>query len=632
MAIKKEDIENQNVKNKKRNAEKDINKTLRHHCVNLNDKQIREQKDNIIRLLKLVHPHTSEDAYGDAIELRPIKRDADEFEYAKSYSTFTFTKDKDEEELVKFLTKVNGKGFCVYYSLFAFDYNLDVFKANGELYNKGIINKENATYTTTLMADFDNISVEDYEDKYKSLFNKIGLETYDIFTGHGVQTLIFLNKRCYDKNILNKFTKLLIQKGFDVDASIIDAARLARLAFTYNCKELDETQAIYNPIDAEIPMAVPIYETTKRYSFVEVFEKLHQLEDVIKPITQDEASEISVEAVKKIENEETKPLLQSEAVEAKVKAKKEVEISIKHAREAYKDVIDIDALPSCVQKVLAKPARTGLRNSVLLFIVPFFKNELGFNVYEARAVMRIWGSRCEEALSVDFIDSEVARLWVYDVKHKQGYYTQELVDEYGYFDMTIIKDRSYLAIPLRLIDSLAQKSMNPGTLKFYLMLLIDFHKNKNKGVNYNVSMTEAAKICKVSKMTAGRHLNSLVANGLMLDRKGSKNRKKGDSVVYYPSPIARAKGGRKVPVSVIKNIYSSDNQLNDGEAMMMFYLKVVSCYEAVVSTSQKKIAKDLCKTQQNINQLTDSLHDKGLIYKETVGNGFWKKTTYEVLE
>ena len=630
MAIKKEDVENQKVKAKKRNEEKDINKTLRHHCVDLTDKQIQEQKDNIIKFLKLVHPHTSEEAYGDAIEIRPIKRDADEFEYAKSYSTFTFTKDKDEEELIKFLAKVNGKGFCVYYSLFAFDYRLDVFKANGELYNKGIINKENATYTTTLMADFDNITVEEYEDKYKHLFNKIGLETYDIFTGHGVQTLIFLNKRYYDKNILNKFTKLLIQKGFDVDASIIDAARLARLAFTYNCKELDETQSIYNPIDAEIPMAAPIYETTKRYSLVEVFEKLRQLEDVIKPITQDEASEITVEAVQKVENEETKPLFQSEVAEAKTKAKKEIEINIKNAREAYKDVIDIDALPSCVQKVLAKPARTGLRNSVLLFIVTFFKNELGFNVYEAQAVMRIWGSRCEDALSIDFIDSEVARLWLYDVKHKQGYYTPELVDEYGYFDMTIIKDRSYLAIPLRLIDSLAQKSMNPGTLKFYLMLLIDFHKNKGK--NYNVSMTEAAKICKVTKMTASRHLNSLVGNGLMIERKGSKNRKKGDSSVYYPSPIARAKGGRKIPVSVIKNIYSSDNQLNDGEAMMMFYLKVVLCYENIVTTSQKKIAKALCKTQQNINQLTDSLHDKGLIYKETVGDGFWKKTTYEVLE
>lgn len=625
-------INKQNIQKTKRNAEKDVNKTLRHHCKTLSDKQIKQQAGEIIEFLKLVHPHTTQNLYSDAIEIRAIKRDADEFEYVKGYSTFTFAKEKDEEELIKFLTKINGKGFCIYYSLFAFDYNLDVLKDNGKLHNKGIINKTNSTYATTLMADFDNISIDDYYDKYKVLFNQAGIETYDIFTGSGVQSLIFLNKRCYDKTILNKFTKLLIQKGFDVDAAIIDSARVARLPHTYNCKELDEREAKYNPIDAEIPMAVPIESTQKRYSISDIFKSLNGLDDVIKPVTQDEVSDITIEAIQKVDAEETKPLLQSEILEGKAKVRKEIEINIKNAGEAYKDVIDIDTLPVCVQKVLAKPTRTGLRNNVLLFIVPFFKNELGFNVYEAQAVMRIWGSRCEEALSEEFINSEVNRLWVYDVKHKQGYYTQELVDEYGYFDMTIVKDRSYLAIPIRLIDSLSQKSMNPGTLKFYLMFLIHFHKQRKDGVNYNVSMKDVTEICNVSKATASRHLNSLIACGLIIDRKGTKNRKKGDSVVYYPAPIARARGGRKIPVSVIKNIYSKDNNLNDGEAMMMFYLKVVLCYEDVVMTSQSKIAKALCKTQQNINQLTDSLHDKGLIHKETIGNGFWKKTTYEVLE
>ena len=173
MKIKKEDTENENLKSKKRNAEKDVNKTLRHHCNELSDKEIESQANQIIEFLQLVHPHTIESAYGDAIEIRPVQRDADEFEYVRSYSTFTLTGERDKEELIKFLKRVNGKGFCVYYSLFAFDYNLDVFKDNGKLFGKGRVNKTNATYTTTLMADFDKVSIEDYESKYKPLFEKI---------------------------------------------------------------------------------------------------------------------------------------------------------------------------------------------------------------------------------------------------------------------------------------------------------------------------------------------------------------------------------------------------------------------------------------------------------------------------
>lgn len=631
MKIKKEDTENENLKSKKRNAEKDVNKTLRHHCNELSDKEIESQANQIIEFLQLVHPHTIESAYGDAIEIRPVQRDADEFEYVRSYSTFTLTGERDKEELIKFLKRVNGKGFCVYYSLFAFDYNLDVFKDNGKLFGKGRVNKTNATYTTTLMADFDKVSIEDYESKYKPLFEKIGLETYDIFSGNGVQSLILLDKRCYDKNILNKFTRLLTQKGFNIDTAITDSARVARLPYTYNCKELDENQTIYNPIDAEIPRALPIIKTAKRYSIVEVFEKLNQLDDVIVPVSQQEVEDTSVESIEEVERENTKPLLQSEITEAKVKAKREVETCIKDSKEAYKEVLDLEILPPTIQKVLSKPARTGIRNSVLLFIVPFFKNELGFNVYEAQAILRVWGSRCEEPLGADYIDNEVKRLWVYNIKHKQGYYNQELVDEYGYLEMTIVKDRSYIAIPQHLIDSLSLKAINPGTLKFYLLMLVDFHKNKNKS-SYNVTQDEIAKICGVSKPTACRHLRTLVNNGLVMERIGSKNRKEGDATIYYPSPLARAKGGRKISVSVVKNIYSSDSGLNDGEAMMMFYLKVVLCYHPVVITSQSKIGEALAKTQPNVNQLTSSLHEKGFIYKETLGSGFWKKTTYEVLE
>lgn len=606
----------QNTTKKFNNKEKDVKKTLRDKAITLSPSEIEQQADNIIEFLKVVHPHVSEEHYETGgIEIRPVKRDRYEFEYVKSYNTFRFTSPKDRELLIKFLTKINGKGFCLYYSIFTFN------KEGKEI----TINNDNALFTTTLMADFDNMNQSEFS-KYKELFESVGLETYDIFSGFGIQSLVLLNRRCYDKEILRKFTEMLISKGFDVDSSIINASRIARLPYTRNNKELDQTQTNkYNPIDPELPLALPLNKIPQRYSIGEVFEKVNQLPTII-PISSELEKETKQEAIETIEQTQTQPITFEEREEVKNNKKKEIEVNIFEAKAQYDKFLDFDALPTTIQKILASHTPEGLRNKVLLFLIPFFKNDMGFKPYEAQAVLRIWGSRCNPMIESDEMDREVERLWKYKIDYKTGYYTQELAQVYGYLDMTVIRDRSSLSIPHAFLELFKLKEFNPGVVRFYLMLLWAFHKNKDL---INVTLEEAAKITEVSEITAKRHMKVLVNNGLMIFKK--RDQKSGTLQIHYPSPIAKAAGSRKVPISLLNDMYKR-KELNDAEAMLYLYFKLELAYSksGIIVTSQSKIAQANAKTQPNITQLTNTLNDKEYIVKETEGEGFFKKTTYEL--
>lgn len=614
----KTDGQSTTKKQKFSNKEKDVKKTLRDKAITLSPSEIEQQADNIIEFLKVIHPHVAEDHYETGgIEIRPVKRDRYEFEYVKSYNTFRFTSPKDRELLIKFLTKINGKGFCLYYSIFTFN------KEGKQI----TINKDNALFTTTLMADFDNMDQEKF-NHYKKMFDSIGLETYDIFSGNGVQSLILLTRRCYDKEILRKFTELLISKGFDVDSAIVDPSRVARLAHTRNYKELDQTLKYkYNPIDPELPLALPLNKIPPRYSIVEVFEKINGLPTVI-PSSSELVEETNQEAIGTIEQTQTQSITFEEREEVKQSKKKEIEINIFEAKTQYDKILDFEELPLTIQKILSSHTPEGLRNKVLLFLIPFFKNTLGFNLHETQAILRIWGSRCHPIVEAEEINKEVERLWKYKIDHKAGYYTQELAQTYGYLELTSIKKRNLLSVPYQFLELFKLKEFNPGVARFYLLLLLAFHKNKDL---LNVTFEEAAKITEVSLRTAKGHMKILVNNGLMIVKQ--RNQVTGTPQVHYPSPITKSVGSRKISPTLLDLMYKY-NELNDAEAMLYLYLSLKLAYSKrdLIITSQEKIAQENAKTQPNISQLTDKLHDKEYIDKTTTGNGFFKKTTYELLK
>ena len=66
--------------------------------------------------------------------------------------------------------------------------------------------------------------------------------------------------------------------------------------------------------------------------------------------------------------------------------------------------------------------------------------------------------------------------------------------------------------------------------------------------------------------------------------------------------------------------------------MLYLYFKLELAYSknGIIITSQSKIAQANAKTQPNISQLTDILSENEYLVKETEGEGFFKKTTYEL--
>ncbi|WP_422446727.1 hypothetical protein [Thermoanaerobacterium sp. DL9XJH110] len=185
--------------------------------------------------------------------------------------------DKATERHIKFLQKINGIPVCLYYSVFALDYNKETFKKDGKPYIKGYINNQNAVHCQILVADFDKIT-ESEHNAIIDMFNSCDIEVLSVFSGHGYQDIILLSEKVYDLNILKKFCCILKRKGFPVDENIVDPARVMRMPFSFNCKEFDPT----NKYHSDSPKAIPtrlVRETDKRYSVKEIFEKLEMLPD-----------------------------------------------------------------------------------------------------------------------------------------------------------------------------------------------------------------------------------------------------------------------------------------------------------------------------------------------------------------
>ena len=213
----------------------------------LTDEEVREQAENIFNFLKLTHQFMENkgeafynpcksiaeqvNASSMAIELRALRRDRADRPYYRNFKLYRFA-DSELERLYKFLLELNNKKipYCLYYSVYCFDSCRLAVNQQGkksEMWNNKIA-VNNAIGTQILIADFDNITEDEFIlEKIK--LAKIGIETLDVFTGHGFQSIILLDNPTEDKELLRKFTNLMLSKGFKVDYKIKDCARIMRL-------------------------------------------------------------------------------------------------------------------------------------------------------------------------------------------------------------------------------------------------------------------------------------------------------------------------------------------------------------------------------------------------------------------
>lgn len=563
------------------------------------DIQIEKQLIKQIRFLKAIYPWLSEDNYQDgAVELRPIKRDK-EAKYIKSYNTWRL-EEKDINSLRDFLALLNGQGYCLYYSLFTLDYN----KTSGK--QKGKINLDNALYTSVLGADFDNITFDEFKAE-KQKFINLGLETIDIFTGHGFQSLILLKEKVWDKEIIKKYTKLLISKGFKVDTAIVDCARVFRMPYSFNCKSLDTKNKHY--MEGIVP-TTDVNWTEKRYHLADVFKALNTLPTVIEQMEELDIKEIKTEPVtikeKKIQLDKIKEIKN---------------IKIENLNTLYSELIDTERLPEPIQKML-QGTPSGLRNNVMLFIIPFLRHTLGLNIQTIKSILTIWGSLCTPALDKAFIEQETDRIYKYGFKGQQGKYTTELREAYGYLEFNKFTRQNKILIPNSIFEDF--DVICDGAVKIYLALKLT---EQVDGVK-EFTQKEIEDISQISRRTFFRNINDLLSMGYICKRKS--NRRLGEEYIYYINPyFSSINGFTMLENAVVKLMLT---ELTDGEMKLYSYLCfMIGSTKNDCWASQKYLAKKIGKKDHSsISKMTDELVKKKYITKKTVEKDNIKHCIYNL--
>lgn len=584
------------------------------HVPPFTEKQIEIQAEKQIRFLKAVHPQLADTHWNEArVELRPIKRDPDLKDYLRSFGTWHFS-EKDAVVLKRFLQQINGKGFDLYYSAFAFDYSMEVYKKDGVKYEKGKVNAENALFTSILAADFDGITAEEFQSEKQRLLD-VGIETIDVFSGHGWQSVILLSHRVSDKEILKKFTELMTAKGFKVDSAIIDAARVLRMPYSFNCKALDKKTKYYDPVNPQIVATTDHFWTERRYHVTEVFERLNSLPDVIKqsdPLTEVELMTIA-----------TAPLSNLERKAEKKDAKKDIEIvevkqvDVEYLKTVY-SMLDFERLPLAVQKMLAG-SQERIRNKVMFFIIPFFKNKLGLNIQAIKQILVLWGERCRPALDADYIIKEVNRIYKMGFPANFGKYTAEMLKAYGYLvtDEYLIRDQ--VKIPNAFFDYF--NVLPDGAVRIYLSIKMAAEiKDKKEFTKMDIQY-----FSNMSERTVERNIKALVEKNMVSKRRS--NRRKGEAYVYYPTPyFSTGEGYTSFGNALVDKMLK---ELTDGEMKLYCCIRYKAGYqEESFWASQKHIADEIGKTQQGVSLLSDNLDKKGFLKKITEDNGKIKHSRY----
>lgn len=566
----------------------------------LTEKELLQQTEEQVKFLTTIYPNLVEDTFQECcIEIRPIKRLKD-LEYTRSLNIWRLD-NKGIEQLLDFNKKVNGKEFCVYYSSFALNYDI---KSEG--YQIGKVNNENARYTTILPLDFDEQSLTEIT-KQLDILRSLDIEFITVFTGNGIQALILLNKKVYDTKILKKWTTLLISKGFRVDDSIVDCARVLRLPYTFNCKQFDINNKKYSHDAIEI--ATEVWEwTEKRYDILDIFNKIQTLPSII-PSTKEEIEELKeLETVKKVEFEENsiKDISTNKKKEKINEIFEVVKSDIEVVKDQYK-YINIKQIPDAVVNMLYKTPE-GLRNDTLLFLVPYLRNTLKLSEKQVIETIKVWGSRCTTPYTSDFVEDEAKRILNYKSQYKYGKYTDNMQKAFGPLEIHIYKKNNTVEIYNDIFDNGGIIKISDAAFKIYLHLEL----NKDKKESYTIK--EIEELTSIPSVTIRRNIKDLIRYGYI--RRKTTYKKNKESYLYSLSEYrSRATGVTIFNKATLKLMLMD---LTDGEIKLYAYLYRMLNEKLEVTASQKYLSSKIGKSQPRISCMTTELGEKDYLNKTTL--------------
>ena len=479
----------------------------------------------------------------------------------------------------------------------------EIESEDGKKFKKGTVNKQNALFTTILAIDFDGMSYEEFA-KEKAKLTALDIETIDIFSGHGFQSIILLEHKVYDKNLLRDFTKLLESRGFKVDSSIVDSARLLRLPYTFNCKGMDPKQSeYYDKHNPEIFPTTDINWTEKRYHVQDIFKKISSMENLKDSYIEKNLDEINIKDIVAIDTE-----IPTITTPKKQRQVKELKIKIENTKSHYPMISDFDKLPDPVKKMLTETPQ-GLRNQTIMFLVPFFRNTLGLNIQTIKQIMVVWGEHCTPKMTQEAVETDVDRIYKKGFKGGFGKYTVELRKAYGYLEFNKYTRNNKIIIPNAIFNDF--DVISDGAIRIYLSMKLAKSLDDLK----ELTKEDIQKYADISERTVERNMKDLVSMGYVCKRK--ENRRLGEKYIYYINPyFSTIEGYTMIENSLVKLMLQ---ELTDGESKLYIYLcKMIGSSKNECWSSQKYIAKNIGKTQQGISLITDKLSEKRYIKKTTL--------------
>ena len=522
-----------------------------------------ENKNEIITFLGKIHPSLFE-GNSQCIEIRPITRNDYNFDLSKSLNLWNLN-EKSEKRIDNFLELHNETPYCLYYSVFTFDYDKPVLTKAGKKAKKGRITAEGAEYAEEIALDFDGVSEEEFF-QLKNDFDKTNIKALWVFTGHGYHCHILLNEKVRDKELLKKAVYLFRAKGFNCDAACIDPARVMRLPFTYNYKGFKEGK---EPIKTMI-----IEDTDERYSLEEVFNMVGML-----PTKNKDAEDY---------------LLHQE-----IEFKNGNDTAIEKLVYPY---INMEDLPEPVCKILTH-CPEGYRNSAFGFLIKFFKDTMKLTMYQIEEILTLWSQyACSPSMS---IKRDFRRLY-----SSGGFkYSPDLTAKYGYINFSEhleIQAKRHILIPNHIFNK--ANKIDGKVLKLYFALKALQHIDKPTTVE------EISKFLQTSERSLRRILPIALKTGLIYQE--ITNKKTGSVYMYYPSKFYSVQEGySKYSFSDI-NLFV--RELNANEFKLYLYM-AYKCFKTnTCFTRQENIAEGVGIDRTTANKILKQLSNKYYLKTEKI--------------
>ena len=475
----------------------------------LSELQLQEQFDTIVHFLSAVHPTLlKQDGYKPCVEIRPINRgEKKDYMLNRSLNIWDLT-EASKTRLRKFLQRHSGKPTCIYYSVFTFDNTMEAVTSEGKKAKPGKITKASALSTDEIALDFDHIGYEDFI-RIKERFEAMGIFALWVFSGHGYQGHILLDKALSDKNILKRAVYKFRAKGFPCDDSCIDPARIMRLPGTFNCKSIADNS--YDEL--EPPRCEVVSETATRYSLEKILSELDKLPTV--NFESEEAyTSVSVpksEAVKE-PKAKTSGKTKNKAVSGEPVSSDKDEVEVNRVEYPYLSNYE---LPEPIAKMLAYTPR-GYRNKSLGFMTRFFKSYFRLGERATFEILRIWATEaCDPPYDPIEFPVDFKRLY-----NSGGLnYDDSLFEKFGFIDFgqQIELRKRDIAVPHKFFQQL--DTLDGKVVRLYLAIKLLEHLEEP------ATQESLCKLLKISDRALRTTLKDLCKSGHGYMTKGNSRQK-----------------------------------------------------------------------------------------------------------